>query len=127
MSAGLRSALSTSFQTSQIIVQGSAAKISAQSISEATHSINSEFQQKLGPHLSPLEFSIETPVEQLVVGQTSSSKALAKAPDEIRFITASMDQAAARVKLVAEPLPLTISGEIEIPLTPGLETPLPAT
>src|SRR5260221_267122 len=101
MSAGLRSALSTSFQTSDIIVQSSSAQISAQIINQATHSISSEFQQKLGPHLSPLEFSIETPVEQLVVGQTNSSKALAKAPDEIRFITASMDQAAARVKLVA--------------------------
>jgi len=118
MSAGLRSALSTSFQTSDIIVQGSSAQISAQIISQATHSINSEFQQKLGPYLSPLEFSIETPVEQLVVGQTSSSKALAKAPDEIRFISASMDQAAARVKLVAGRLPLTSSDDIEIALTP---------
>lgn len=118
MSAGLRSALSTSFQTSDTIVQGSSAQISAQIISQATHNINSEFQQKLGPYLSPLEFSIETPVEQLVVGQPRSSNALAKAPDEIRFITASMDQAAAHVKLVAGRLPQTSSDGIEIALTP---------
>src|SRR5260370_13980416 len=118
MSAGLRSALSTSFQTSDIIVQGSSAQISAQIISQVTHSINSEFQQKLGPYLSPLEFSIETPVEQLVVGQTSSSKALAKAPDEIRFISASMDQDAPRFKLLAHPHPSTPYHNYHISHTP---------
>src|SRR5258708_12456780 len=58
MSAGLRSALSTSFQTSDIIVQGSSAQISAQIISQATHSINTDFHQKLLPHLSPPAFPI---------------------------------------------------------------------
>ncbi len=118
MSAGLRSALSTSFQTSDIIVQGSSAQISSQIISQATHSINSEFQQKLGPYLSPLEFSIETPVEPLVVGPPGPGNSLQKTNDQIRFITASMDQAAAHVKLVAGRLPQTNSADIEIALTP---------
>ncbi|HKF37614.1 MAG TPA: FtsX-like permease family protein, partial [Ktedonobacteraceae bacterium] len=118
MSAGLRSALSTSFQTSDIIVQGSSAQISAQFISQATHSINSESQQKLGPYLSSPEFSIETPVEPLVVGQPGPGNSLQKTNDQIRFITASMGQAAAHVRLVAGRLPLTDSDAIEIALTP---------
>ena len=60
-SSGLRGVLSTSYQSSDIVVIGQNQAISKSIIDQAMQKLNAEFQNKLGPYLKPLEFSVHVP------------------------------------------------------------------
>jgi hypothetical protein len=62
MTAGLRGALASSSPNAGIVVQSFAEQINQQKIAEVADSLNQEFQDKLGPYLSPPQFTIQTPV-----------------------------------------------------------------
>src|SRR2546421_9079845 len=62
MTAGLRSALTSSFVHADIVVQSFAEQINQQKIDETTDILNQEFKGKLGPYLNSPQFTIQTSV-----------------------------------------------------------------
>src|ERR1051326_5330459 len=60
-SIGLRGVISTSYQSSDLVVGSVSAVVSKARIDETTSNLNTEFNRKLGPYLKPLEFSLHVP------------------------------------------------------------------
>ncbi len=126
MSAGLRGVISTSYQSSDIVVQAQSNVISSAFISKATRELNEEFQKKLGAYLKPLEFSVLTSSSYLLVSQPTSCSGEARKPpyfscDLIRFISAPVQQTetGAHLRLVQGRLPGNSSDgkSLEVALT----------
>lgn len=72
MTAGLRTALTSSDQSTDIVVRGSAYSLPRTTIETVTSSLNQEFQRKLGPYLLPAQFSFQTsPLNIMAPGASS--------------------------------------------------------
>jgi hypothetical protein len=80
MTAGLRGVIGTSYQSSDIFVQGQSAVVSSTFIARTTQQLNAEFQNKLGPYLKPLEFSVIVPSEALLITHKTRCSGLQMAP-----------------------------------------------
>lgn len=124
MSAGLRGVLSTSYQASDIVVQGQSAVISSTLVGQTTAQLNAEFQSKLGAYLKPLEFSVQATSSYLLVNQPTRCSGLETRPpffscNLMQFISANMQQAGPHLHLLQGRLPGTASDghSLEIALT----------
>lgn len=108
-SAGLRGVISTSYQSSDILVSSQSAIVSKARIDQATRNLNTEFHNKLGAYLKPLEFSVQVLVSPLYVDQPnycSGKKPPFESCNLIQFVGASMGQASSHLQLVQGRLPL---------------------
>ena len=114
MTAGLRGALTSTSQNADIVVNSTAEQISPPIINQATQVLNQEFQDKIGPYLSPPQFSIQTPVLPIDVKVPSSNgKSTFKDTDnQLQFFGSSMDQVSSHVTLVQGRLPRTKSNAV---------------
>ena len=126
MSAGLRGVLSTSYQSSDVIVQSISEVISKATIERTAQQLDTDFQNKLGPYLKPVEFSVQVPVSPLFVHAPNYCSGPEKGPiydscNLIQFVGASMEQASSHVRLLQGRLPansaLGNTTTIEIALT----------
>ncbi len=134
MSAGLRSVLSTSYQSSDVVVQGQSDVVSKTFIQATTQKLNAEFQSKLGQFLKPLEFSIQVPEAYLLVHQPNRCSGQQRGPwylscNLFQIITASMSQASGHLQLLQGRLPQNSSdgSSLEIALTTESASALHAT
>ncbi len=89
-SIGLRGVISTSYQSSDILVGSESAVISRAKIAQATQNLNTEFQNKLGPYLKPLEFSVQVPLLPVYANTPTSCSGRDTAifvmqPDRVRW------------------------------------------
>jgi putative ABC transport system permease protein len=124
MSAGLRGVLSTSYQSSDVVVQGQSSFISTSFISATTQKLNAEFHSKLGQFLKPLEFSIQVPASYLLVHQPNTCSGQQRGPwylscNLMQIISASMSQASGHLRILQGRLPQNTSdgSSLEIALT----------
>ena len=115
MSAGLRGVLTASPQNTVIVVRSNSLRVSAQYISKVGRHLDQELEKNLGPYLGSPQFSIET--KPFLIPGSKATKGL-HVTNEIGLISASMDQAASHVKLLAGRLPRTSSGGLELAITP---------
>ena len=76
MTAGLRTALTSSDQSADIVVRGSAYSLPRTTIETVTSSLNQEFQRKLGPYLLPAQFSFQTSPLNIMAPGTSGRLAV---------------------------------------------------
>lgn len=111
MTAGLRGALTSSSQNADIVVNSTAEQISPAAIGQATQVLNQEFHDKIGPYLSPPQFSIQAPVLQIDTKMPSpnGTNTYKDTDNQLQFFGASSDQASSRVTLVQGRLPRTMS------------------
>ncbi len=124
MSAGLRGVIGTSYQSSDIVVQGQSAVVSSSSVHRTTQQLNTEFQNKLGRYLKPLEFSVVVSSEYLLVNRPTRCSGQATAPpyfscDLMQFISAPTNLAGSHMQLVQGQLPSDNSNgnDLDIALT----------
>lgn len=122
MSAGLRDVLSTSYQSSDVVVQGQSSLISTSFIQATTQKLNAEFQSKLGQFLKPLEFSVQVPQAYLLVHKPNTCSGQQRGPwylscNLIQIVSASMSQANGHLRLLQGRLPQNASDVLEIALT----------
>lgn len=107
-SIGLRGVISTSYQSSDILVGSVSAAISKARIDQTTRNLNSELSKKLGPYLKPLEFSLHVPTLP-VYGDHPTKCSGKTAPyltcNNIEFIGASMAQARSHLRIIQGRLP----------------------
>ncbi len=110
MTAGLRGALSSSPQNADITVQSFAEQINQQVIDGTTHTLDQEFDDKLGPYLSPLQFSIQTPVLPIDTKISSSNGSITykDTDNQLQLFGSTMDQAASHLTLLQGRLPKTV-------------------
>ena len=107
-SIGLRGVISTSYQSSDIVVDSLSAIISKARIGQTTRNLNTEFNNKLGPHLKPLEFSIHvqpSPVYTDHPTRCSGRSLPYLSCNLIEFVGASMAQARSHLHVVQGRLP----------------------
>ncbi len=107
-SIGLRGVISTSYQSSDILVGSVSEAISKARIDEATSNLNAEFNKKLGPYLKPLEFSLHVPTLPVYSDQPSACSGK-KPPyatcNYMELVGASMAQARSHLHIVQGRLP----------------------
>src|SRR5579859_2915703 len=107
-SIGLRGVISTSYQSSDILVGSVSAAVSKARIDQATRTLNTEFNRKLGPYLKPLEFSLHVPTLPLYGDhptQCSGKTAPYATCNYIEFVGASMAQARSHLHIIQGRLP----------------------
>ncbi len=124
MTAGLRGALTSSAQNSDIIVNSTSEQINPGKINLATQELNTELQDKIGPYLEPPQFSIQTPVLPIVTKLSSPKGGIAypETNNQLQFFGASIEQAASHLSLIKGRLPGTNSSsspgsDVEIALS----------
>jgi len=113
MTIGLRAILDAAPQNADIVVSSVAEQINTQFLIKVNREVNQEFQQQLGPYLSPEQFSVQTQVyflAQFVQDKYTDSN------DQLQFYGSSMPQVAAHVTLVQGRLPADNAPEIEVAL-----------
>src|SRR5690348_13666339 len=113
-SIGLRGVLSTSYQSSDILVSSVSAIPSKARIDGTTSNLTTEFDNKLGPYLKPVECSIHVPAIPIYSAQPtpcSGRKAPYLTCNSIELDGASMEQARSHLHLVQGRLPLD-SGQV---------------
>ena len=107
-SVGLRAALATSYQNSDIEVDSRSDVVSMALIEQTTQSLNAEFSTKLGAYLKPLEFSVLVP-NIPVYGNSPTPCSGVHPPfltcNLIQFVGASMEQARGHIHVIAGRLP----------------------
>ncbi len=108
MSAGLRSALATSDQGGDIVVESFSQQISLPIMHGATHLLNTEVQKKLGAHLLHPQYSLQTIAYPLLDSATGSS--------QMQLVGTSIGSATAHLHVIAGRLPHTSSDGLEIAL-----------
>src|SRR5438874_2099482 len=99
MSAGLRGVLTASPQNTVIVVRSNSIRVSAQYISKVGRHLDQELEKNLGPYLGSAQFSIET--KPFLIPQNKAAGKGLHITNEIGLISASMNQAASHVKLLA--------------------------
>ncbi len=107
-SIGLRGVISTSYQSSDVIVDSQSAIVSKAGIDHTTSNLNAEFNKKLGPYLKPLEFSlqvIETPLYVDQPNHCSGKQPPFESCNLVQFAGASMAQAQSHVQMEQGRLP----------------------
>ena len=108
-SAGLRDVISSSYQNSDIIVNSQSGIVSRAQIDQTTQSLNAEFQDKLGPYLKPVEFSVSVPNYLPIYGSQPTPCSGLKPPfascNLIELLGASMEQAQSHLHLIQGRLP----------------------
>jgi putative ABC transport system permease protein len=107
-SIGLRGVISTSYQSSDIVVDSLSAIASKARIEQATSNLNTEFSNKLGPYLKPLEFSIHVQPSPIYTDRPTlcSGRAMPYLScNLIEFVGASMAQARSHLHIVQGRLP----------------------
>ena len=116
MTAGLRTTLTTTSQSTDIVVRGGAYTFSAAGIQEMTQALDQEFQRRLGPYLLPGQFSLQTSPFNIMVPGVNGT--LQVTGDQIGMIGVDPTRAASHLKFVRGHMPAsTIEGNtIEIAL-----------
>src|SRR5437588_10164169 len=126
MVPGPRGVLSTSYQSSDVIVQSISEVISKATIERTAQQLDTDFQNKLGPYLRPVEFSVQVPVSPVFVHAPNYCSGPEKGPmydscNLIQFVGTSMEQASSHIRLLQGRLPansaLANTTTIEIALT----------
>lgn len=116
MTAGLRSVITSSDQSADIVVQSMSQQISSSIISSATSQLDQDFQHNLGPYLAPRQFSIQTQVLPIIKRFPECLP-----PDiycnQVRIFSFSMKSSASHLRLIAGRVPLTSSNDLEVALT----------
>lgn len=114
MTAGLRSALTASGQSTDIVVRGSTNSISSSTVSTITGSLNQEFQHNLGPYLLPEQFEFQA--APLNIMAPDAHGALAVTGDSIEMTGTDTTRAASHLRFTQGRMPSsTIHGNtIEI-------------
>jgi putative ABC transport system permease protein len=111
MTAGLRGALSASSQNADIVVQSFAEQINPSIIEGATHALNQEFQAKIGPYLSPPQFSLQSSVLPIDV-KTHPSRGATPFIDtinQLQLFGVTIDRAASHLASLQGRLPKTVN------------------
>lgn len=130
-SIGLRGVISTSYQSSDILVSSVSAVPSKARIDQTTSRLTAEFNNKLGPYLKPLEFSIHVPPSPIYSDRPTPCSGHAVpylTCNSIEFIGASMAQANSHLRIVQGRLPQDNSQvsntepELDIALSQDLAT-----
>ena len=116
MSAGLRGVLTVSAQTTDIVVSSTSEQISLPVFNKATHNLDHELQQNLGPYLGGSEFSIET--KDLLVNPPTSARHHSGITKLIDLISAPMERATPHAKLLQGRLPDVNGDALEVALLP---------
>jgi hypothetical protein len=107
-SIGLRGVISTSYQSSDIVVGSVSAAVSKARIEQVTSNLNTEFTGKLGPYLKPLEFSLHVPTLPIYGDHPTmcSGKTLPYLTcNLVEIVGASMAQARSHLRVVQGRLP----------------------
>jgi len=125
MTAGLRGTLNTYSQNGDIVVRSLANLVSSSVISNTTQQLNQEFQEHLGPYLTPTQYSVQTPQYALLA--QSSNGSFRPLGLNMGFIGAPVDKAAPHVRLLQGRLPRVNSDVIEIAVLPRAASDLQAT
>jgi FtsX-like permease family protein len=111
MTAGLRAALASSPTSADIVVQSFAEQINQQKIEQTTNILDQEFKSKLGPYLSPPQFTIQTSVLPIDNKLHSSHgyTTFIDTDNQIQLYGTTMDQSASHLMLLEGRLPKTVS------------------
>ncbi|HYT35069.1 MAG TPA: ABC transporter permease [Ktedonobacteraceae bacterium] len=113
ITAGLRGALTASSQNADIVVQSFTEQINPPVIAGTTHDLNQEFQDKIGPYLSPPQFSIQTPVlpidTKILSSSARGSVTYKDTDNQLQLFGANIDQAVSHLTLMQGRLPKTVS------------------
>ena len=105
MTAGLRTILTSSSQSADIVVSSTSHHFSSDDLSHITGSLDQEFQQHLGPYLLPEQFSLQT--SPFAVMATNARGKLSPTGDLINMIGSDTTRAGPHVHLVQGRLPAT--------------------
>jgi putative ABC transport system permease protein len=111
MTAGLRSALTSSSTHADIVVQSFAEQINQQKIVETTNILNREFKGKLGPYLSSPQFTIQTsvlPIDKKLLSSHGNATFI-NTDNQLQLYGTPMDQSASHLTLLQGRLPKTVS------------------
>jgi len=118
MSAGLRDALTSSAQSSDVVVQSTAENLDVSHVADASRELAQLFQKNLGPYLNPVHFSIETSAFPMLGNPICPGYPPPPTTcNIIQFISAPTQQATPHVKFIAGRMPALASGDIEVALT----------
>jgi putative ABC transport system permease protein len=119
MSAGLRQALTSDPQNTDIAVTSFSGKIAPATLSSVTQQLNQEFAANLGPYIGQPQFTIQTPY--FPVTAIASSGGVAHPSSSAMVLDgAPMEQVPAHLKLIEGRLPqaTTAPDSVEIALIP---------
>ena len=118
LTAGMRSVFSTFAQNGEIVVRSQPRLISSEVLNQTTRRLNTDFQQALGPYLTPAQFSLETQPFPVLKKKTNGSfQPTSTKP--LAFIGTQTDQARSRVQILQGQLPRDITGNaLEIAVKP---------
>ena len=105
MTAGLRTILTSSSQSADIVVSGSSYRFSQNDLDSVTGLLNQEFQRHLGAYLLPEQFSLHT--SPFPIMATNPSGSLAPTGDLMNMIGTDTTRALPHVHLVQGRLPST--------------------
>lgn len=103
MTAGLRTALTASSQSTDIVVRGNAYTLPADGVDQLTRSLDAEFQAHLGAYLLPGQFSLQTPLFNILVPGTGGT--LNVTGDEIGMIGVDTSRASSHLKFARGHMP----------------------
>ena len=103
MTAGLRTILTSSSQSADIVVSSTSRHFSPDGLSHLTGSLDQEFQQHLGPYLLPEQFSLQT--SPFAVMATNATGKLSPTGDLINMIGTDTTRAGPHIHFAQGRLP----------------------
>ncbi len=119
MTAGLRTALTSPTQNSDIAISSNSELLNTDAINTATESLDTTFQRDFGSLISPVHFSIQTSGYSLLTKIIRPSGRVQYSPtqDTLSFVSAPMNSMPQHVTLLHGRLPRTSTSAIEVALT----------
>ena len=103
MTAGLRAALASNSQNTDIVVRGTAYGLEPGGVDQLTQSLNQEFQRNLGPYLLPGQFSLQTSLFNII--EPGAHGVPGVSGDQIGMIGVDPTRAPAHLKFVRGRMP----------------------
>ena len=119
MTAGLRTALTSPTQNSDITISSNSELLNTDAVNKGTESLDTIFQNDFGSLISTEHFSIQTSGYSLMTKSTAPSGQPQYNPtlDSISFISAPMNSMPQHITLLRGRLPQTSTSAIEVALT----------
>ena len=103
MTAGLRAALTSNSQNTDIVVRGTAYGLAPGTVDQLTQSLNQEFQRNLGSYLLPEQFSLQTSPFNII--ETGANGVPGVSGDQIEIVGVDVARAPAHLKFVQGRMP----------------------
>lgn len=119
MTAGLRNALTSPTENTDIVVSSSSEQLDTGAVGQATQSLNTLFSKDLGSFINPAQFSIQVP-DYTLMAKTKEPDGKTQYADTLNtmaLISAATNSMSPHVKVLHGRLPRTSTSQIEIALT----------